>query len=122
MERDEGARGVVRNVSADGRIVYVELEGESELLRFSPDELSAQPRTPIRTKNLPDGTQVRMHVHGSSSVEIDGKTFHVGDDLGPFRIVAITDEKVKLRNGESKRTQWYKRDSRALVIAARRSE
>lgn len=32
-------RGIVRRVSPDARILYVELEGDSSLWRYSPDEV-----------------------------------------------------------------------------------
>lgn len=36
---DHWERGIVRQVSADGRIIYVELEGEEGLWRYSPEEV-----------------------------------------------------------------------------------
>jgi hypothetical protein len=33
--------GIVRRVSPDGRIVYVQVEGDEDWLRYSPDEVDA---------------------------------------------------------------------------------
>lgn len=38
-DSDTWERGIIRGESTDGRILYVELEGESDLFRFSPDEV-----------------------------------------------------------------------------------
>ena len=31
--------GIVRDISNDGRIVFVQIVGEEDLMRFSPDEI-----------------------------------------------------------------------------------
>lgn len=65
---DEQTRGIIRRI--DRGIYYVELEGDSDLHRYSHRELRLMKRMPsTASKRLPDGTLLNVSVHGSPKVK-----------------------------------------------------